>query len=174
MKTRVLVLVAVAVFATLTILTACASKPDVENSTQGTAMLADTYWKLGRVGEQVIATPQGAREIHLVMQSANQRVAGFSGCNQMMGAYALNGSQLKFDQMAGTKMACAETSMQLENEFLAIFPLVATWEISGQSLRLLDEGGKTLATFEARQTSPQPPTSQSPTSLSPAIRSPTN
>jgi heat shock protein HslJ len=131
---------------------------------QATATLADTYWKLGRVGEQVITTPQGAREMHFVLQSENQRVAGFSGCNGMMGAYALNGSQLKFDQMAGTKMACAETSMQLENEFLAIFPLVAKWEISGQTLRLLDDGGNTLATFEARQTIPQPPTNQPPAS----------
>jgi heat shock protein HslJ len=143
---------------------ACASKPDTENSTQGTAMLADTYWKLGRVGEQVIVTPQGAREMHFVLQSENQRVVGFSGCNRMMGAYALDGSQLKFDQMAGTKMACAEASMQLENEFLAIFPLVAKWEISGQTLRLLDEGGKTLATFEARQMIPQFPANQTPAS----------
>jgi copper homeostasis protein (lipoprotein)/putative lipoprotein len=159
MKARIL-LCAMSCFAALTILSACASEPDTQNSTQGTAMLADTYWKLGRVGEQVIVTPQGAREMHFVLQSENQRVVGFSGCNQMMGAFALNGSQLKFDQMASTKMACVGTSMQLEGEFLAIFPLVAKWEISGQTLRLLDEGGKTLATFEARQTRPQPPTNQ--------------
>ena|SRR6187549_1732380 len=167
MKLRNLLVCALFCIAALTILPACVSEQAVTNPMQATATLVDTYWKLGQVGEQVVTTPQGAREIHLVMQSENQRVAGFSGCNQMMGAYALNGSQLKFDQMAGTKMACVGTSLQLENEFLAIFPQVAKWEISGQTLRLLDEGGKTLASFEARQTNPQPPTNQPSTNQPP-------
>ena len=52
--------------------------------------------------------------------------------------------------MACTRMACLGDSMVIENEFFAIFPLVARWEISGQTLRLLDEVGKLLATFQAR------------------------
>ncbi len=159
MKTRILILSALVSGALLTILPACASKTAAEKPMQSGAMLVDTYWKLGQIGDRVITTPQGAREIYFTMESDNQRVAGFSGCNRMMGAYALNGSQLKFDQMAGTKMACPGTAMETENEFLAIFPRVAKWEISGQTLRLLDDGGKTLATFQARapeQTGSQP------------------
>lgn len=114
-----------------------------------TAELLNTYWKLTQLGEQVITTPAGAREIHFVLHSGNQRVAGFSGCNQMMGNYVLNGDQIRFDQMAGTMMACVP-DLELERKFLAIFPQVARWKISGETLRLLDAGGATLAAFESR------------------------
>jgi heat shock protein HslJ len=114
-----------------------------------TAELLNTYWKLTQLGEQVVTTPQDKREIHFVLHSESQRVAGFSGCNQMMGNYVLNGDQIRFDQMAGTLMACVP-DLELERKFLAIFPQVARWKISGETLRLLDAGGATLATFESR------------------------
>ncbi len=117
--------------------------------TRSTAELLNTYWKLMQLGDQVITTPAGAREIHFVLQSENQRVAGFSGCNRMMGSYVLDGAKIRFEQMAGTLMACVP-DLELEREFLAMFALVARWEISGESLRLLDSQGKTLATFESR------------------------
>lgn len=118
-------------------------------SAPSTAQLLNTYWKLTRLGEQVMTTPAGAREIHFVLHSENQRVSGFSGCNQMMGSYVLDGDQIKFDQMAGTMMACVP-DLDLERKFLAIFPQVARWKISGETLRLLDAGGATLANFESR------------------------
>ena len=116
---------------------------------RSTAELLNTYWKLVQLGDQVISTPAGAREINFVLQSENQQVAGFSGCNRMMGSYVLDGAKIRFEQMAGTLMACVP-DLELEREFLAMFALVARWEISGESLRLLDSQGKTLATFESR------------------------
>jgi heat shock protein HslJ len=117
--------------------------------TKSTAQLLNTYWKLTELGDQVIVTPQDAREIHFVMQPENQRVVGFSGCNRMMGAYALNGNGLKFDQMGGTMMACT-TNMEVERKFLDMFSEVARWQISGETLTLLDADGKALAVFESR------------------------
>lgn len=117
--------------------------------TRSTAELLNTYWKLVQLGDQVVTTPEGAREIHFVLHSENQRVAGFSGCNQMMGSYVLDGPRIRFAQMGGTLMACVP-EVELERSFLAIFPQVAHWEISGETLRLLDAEGKTLATFESR------------------------
>jgi heat shock protein HslJ len=70
-----------------------------------------------------------------------------------MGGYVLAGSTLKFDQIAGTMMACAR-DMDIEKRFLAVFPQVVRWEISGETLRWLDGGGKTLATFQARRNPP--------------------
>lgn len=118
---------------------------------RSTAQLLNTYWKLTRLGEEVISTPAGAREVHFVLQSENQRVTGFSGCNRMMGSYVLDGDKLKFDQMGGTLMACVSTGVtELERKFLAIFAQAASWQIDGETLRLLDAGGKPLATFESR------------------------
>jgi heat shock protein HslJ len=118
-----------------------------------TAGLLNTYWRLSELGGQQVVTPADAREIHVVLNSENQRVSGFSGCNRLMGGFALSGDTLRFDQVAGTLMACA-ADMDLEKRFLAIFPQVARWEISGETLRWLDAGGRTLATFQARRNPP--------------------
>jgi heat shock protein HslJ len=119
-----------------------------------TAGLLNTYWRLTELDNQQVITPAGARELHVVLGSGNQRVTGFSGCNRLTGGFALAGNTLKFDQVAGTLMACA--SADLEKRFLATFAEVARWEISGETLRWLDGAGKTLATFQARSNPPAP------------------
>lgn len=119
-------------------------------STVSTAQLLNTYWKLTQLGDQVITTPEGARELHIVLHTENHRVAGFAGCNSMAGSYLLDGDTLRFDRMAGTLMACVGTGMELEQKFMATFSQVASWEISGETLRLNDANGKTLTTFESR------------------------
>ncbi len=98
----------------------------------------------------MITTPEGASEIHIVLHSENQRVAGFSGCNNMMGSYVLEGDKLRFGQMGSTMMACVGTGMELETKFLSVFPQVAHWEIRGETLQLRDADGKSLANFESR------------------------
>lgn len=142
--------------AAVTALSSCASgnRPTTAATPpRNTAGLLDTYWRLGELGGQQISTPDGAREIHMILGSENQRVSGFSGCNRMTGGFVLNGESLRFDQMAGTLMACAQDP-DLEKRFLAMFAKVRHWEISGETLRLLDDDGNRLATFQAR---PAPP-----------------
>jgi len=137
---------------TVLLLGACANPAPPTTAaadTKSTAQLLNTYWKLTRLGDQVITTPQEAREIHFVLHSENQRVAGYSGCNQMMGAYMLDGNELRFDRMGGTMMACV-SNMDLERRFLGMFAQVAGWEIQGESLKLLDASHKPLAEFESR------------------------
>jgi heat shock protein HslJ len=141
MRSQRLVLAAVLAIA------ACTSGPPPAKST---AELLNTFWKLTQVGEQVITTPEGARDIHLVLHSENQRVTGFSGCNTMTGSYVLERDKLRFDQMAGTLMACVGSGMELEKKFLSVFPQVAHWKIRGETLQLSDADGKTLASFESR------------------------
>ena len=141
----------VALIAALLLLGACA-----HNSPAGapvsTAQLLGTQWTLTKLGDQQITTPQDARAIHMVLSADNQRISGFSGCNQMMGGYVLNGDTLKFDQLAGTLMACV-SGMDIERKFLAMFGQVARWKIEGETLTLLDADGRPLAVFGAR---PQP------------------
>jgi heat shock protein HslJ len=61
----------------------------------------------------------------------------------------LDGNQLKFDQMGGTMMACT-ANMELERKFLDMFGQVARWEIRGETLTLLDDSRRPLASFESR------------------------
>jgi heat shock protein HslJ len=128
-----------------------APPPTPSTASRSTAQLLNTYWKLTRLGEQVISTPAGAREVHFVLHSENQSVSGFSGCNRMMGSFALDADTLKFDQLGGTLMACVSApDNELERKFLAMFPQVARWKIDGENLSLLNSSGKTIAGFESR------------------------
>lgn len=116
---------------------------------QSTAQLENTYWKLMTLGGVRMESPQGAREIHFVLHSEGHRVAGFAGCNQMMGSYQLKGEKLDFSQVGGTLMAC-EYGMEQEQQFQQAFARVAGWKIAGETLQLLDGAGAVLATFESR------------------------
>src|SRR4029079_19549774 len=138
-------------------LAACASEmtpgggPPVAATTstpRTTAPLLNTHWKLTQLGEQVITTPQDKREIHFTLRSEHQRVDGVYGCNQMMGSYVLEGANLRFEQMAGTMMACVP-DMDLEKKFLAMFAQVAHWEIIGEPVWLADAGGENTGNVAA-------------------------
>ena len=112
-----------------------------------TQSLLDTRWRLTKLGDEVIENPAGERAVHFQLQAANSGLTGFSGCNRMFGRYALDGSSLKFDGLGGTRMFC-QPNMQLEQKFLGMFQNVASWKITGNSLELLDAGGKAVASFE--------------------------
>jgi len=125
----------------------CSTLGKKEVAQAAPAALLDTHWRLTQVGEVVVPNPAGSREVYFSLQSQNPNVVGFSGCNRMFGHYVLSGEQLKFDQIGGTKMFC-EVRMELEQRFLAMFEFVAGWKISGNTLRLLNSEGGTVAGFE--------------------------
>jgi heat shock protein HslJ len=76
------------------------------------------------------------------------RVHGFSGCNQFMGSYSLEGDKLAVGRLAGTMMACPEPAMAVENRFLASFsgPLKVT--VSGDAMSLTPASGGEALQFE--------------------------
>lgn len=76
------------------------------------------------------------------------RVAGFAGCNNLMGSYELDGDRLELSQLAGTMMACPGEAMTLERSFHAALAGTHRMAVSGDRLLLTGESGKVL-TFQA-------------------------
>jgi heat shock protein HslJ len=89
------------------------------------------------------------REPHLILQPAQKRVVGFSGCNRMGGNYTLEGDRVGFANMMSTRMACMQGD-DVERVFLNVLPAVARWRVSGERMELLDVNGAALAQFESR------------------------
>jgi heat shock protein HslJ len=142
--------------AALTIV-ACATPPAVSErvADAAAAPLVNTHWRLTQLGGQVIDNPPGASAVGFQLQPQNPRITGFAGCNRMFGGYLLDGAQLKFDQIGATKMACLDESrMKLEQDYLQMLSLVASWKISDSSLQLQEAGGATLAMFVASDVTP--------------------
>ncbi len=113
------------------------------------ATLENTYWKLTRLGSQPVELGAGGREVFLTLVAEGRRVRGFSGCNQFIGGYQLDGKRLAFQQMARTQMACVE-GMEREDAFLEALEATASWEIRGEHLEFYNAEGVMLLRFESR------------------------
>jgi heat shock protein HslJ len=75
------------------------------------------------------------------------RVSGFSGCNNLMGSYTLEGESLKLGPLAGSMMACPEPANSIESAFRAAFSGSLRRSLAGELLTLTPESGGAL-TFE--------------------------
>jgi len=114
-----------------------------------TATLANTYWKLTRLGGVPVLVGAKQREPHLVLREQEMRVTGSGGCNRFSGSYALDGDRISFGQIAATMMACLE-GMDHERPFFDALSRAASWRMERLHLELLDAGGAQVARFEAR------------------------
>lgn len=123
-------------------------KNDTGSSSKPDAGLTNTYWKLAELNGEPAALGAGERELHMVLIEEDNRVRGFSGCNQFTGGYTIEESQMKFSQMASTLMACMDGTEQ-EQRFLAVLKETDRFEISGEELSLFGSDNQLLLRFEA-------------------------
>lgn len=114
-----------------------------------TAELENTYWKLTRLGDEPVYLGTQQREPHMVLHSNDSVVKGFSGCNRLTGTFALDGRAIEFQDMASTKMACAEGAAT-ERAFISSLGIAKSWRVIGEHLDLYDGDGNLVARFEAR------------------------
>jgi heat shock protein HslJ len=110
------------------------------------APLRETYWKLVQLGDKPVTAADMQQEANLVFDADGNRVTGSSGCNRLVGTYAVDGRSLRFNGVAGTRMACMR-GMETETVFLGVLDKVRGWRIIGQQLEVEDGNGKLLARF---------------------------
>ncbi len=127
----------------------CATQtPDGSSDASPDVALTNTYWKLTELAEGQVETVDNQREAHFVLHTDNQRVAGATGCNQLMGNYALDEQQIAFQQLATTMMACQDGA-ETERAFLTALNQTDSWEINGETLTLSNDEAQPVAHFEA-------------------------
>ena len=93
-----------------------------------------------------IATRPVLTEATLLVQP-DGAVSGTSGCNSFAGQSLTIGDAIAFDDMASTRMACADPQMQQEARYFQALTAATRYQLSGESLRLLDAGGTTLVLY---------------------------
>ncbi len=112
----------------------------------GRAALENATWRLtGLPGRELPG--EGEREA-VTVRLAGGRVAGFSGCNQLMGSYTLDGGTLVLGQLGGTMMACPEPARSTEDQFLRAFSGAMRVVVEGDHLTLVPESGGDPLRFE--------------------------
>ncbi|HEV7734066.1 MAG TPA: META domain-containing protein [Candidatus Binatia bacterium] len=110
--------------------------------------LANTQWRLDRLGDTPIHVADGQHAPHLVFVPDGHRVQGSGGCNRITGTYREDGSAITIGPLASTRMACVQ-GMETESQFLLGLDRVRKWSITGQRLTLSDDTGRVVAMLEA-------------------------
>jgi len=80
----------------------------------------------------------------VLVAAAAGRVSGFSGCNRLVGSYAVENDVVTFSQLAGTMMACPEPAMALESAFRAALGGPLRFSIDAGRLNLKPVSGEPL------------------------------
>lgn len=140
-------------FSGVFLLNACGASDKTEGSynTEPAAAdvesITDTKWMLHSIAGEEVGEVSERGKPHLTLDTAENRVYGFGGCNSFNGGFTLGDENaVSFTQMASTKMYCEE-SMSVEDAFLPVFESVVAYEISGNQLHLKSESGEVLAVF---------------------------
>jgi len=112
-------------------------KPDVT--------LTNTYWKAITINAQTVNV---TTKEPFMQFDKDYRVNGFLGCNNFSGSYSTEQHTITLSQLASTKKMCSE-NMDQEAAMSNVLNNTSKWEITGESLKLKNNSGNTLATFNA-------------------------
>ena len=104
-------------------------------------------WRLTVIGGETPGTAgQTGRPVTARFEAG--RVDGFSGCNQFLGGYTIDGDRIRFAPLAGTMMACAPPATALEKSVREALAGTVRYAIDGDRLTLTPTTGAALA-FQA-------------------------
>jgi putative lipoprotein len=113
-------------------------KPDVT--------ITNTYWKLLDIQGEAVKHSENLKEPYFILKADN-KIAGFGGCNRFFGKYRVTKDQISLGAMAMTRMMCQQT-MELEQKFQKILQEATHYKIHGENLQLFSNN-QLLASFRA-------------------------
>lgn len=110
--------------------------------------LAGTSWQL-RSYQKGSAMVSVIAESGITATFDSERLSGSAGCNNYFAAFETDGSQLSLGPAGNTEMYCAQPDGVMEQEaaYLEALRTVASYQVEGNKLTLLDEDGMRLALF---------------------------
>ena len=104
------------------------------------------HWYLTEVGGSPVSPMADDKQPHIMLDPAEKKVTGFSGCNNFFGGYELDGFSLKFGPVGSTRMACPDLETGLETSVFESLEKTRKWKKADDELLLLD-GDEVLARF---------------------------
>ena len=108
----------------------------------GPDRLTDTQWR----AISILGKPAGAATSTLAFTD-NDTVNGDAGCNSYQGSAEIAAETLKFGALATTRKLCSASVNGQETAFLEALTLTEGWDLSGDTLELLDETNSVVLRF---------------------------
>lgn len=106
--------------------------------------LVDNSWRLIELDGQPIELKEGQKNPFIHLETRNNRMQGFAGCNRFSGTYLVKGSIFLFNKLIKSRMACVD-GIELEHRFFRVLSATDGYHIEGDILELRDRSGKVLA-----------------------------
>jgi heat shock protein HslJ len=121
----------------------CCRVPEAQDIS---ATAENTTWRLTELSGKPLPADHTRDAVTVRFQAG--RVHGFSGCNQFMGSYAMEGERLVLGTLGGTMRACLEPAMSVEEAFLRSFSGALRVAGAGDELILTPVDGGERLRFE--------------------------
>jgi heat shock protein HslJ len=96
--------------------------------------LDGTRWEVTNYNNNRHAVVGVISEGSITLSFSEGRVSGSAGCNNFNATYEIEGEDIKFGPAITTRMACEESLMTQESEFLAALTSAVSWRIDGKVL----------------------------------------
>ena len=111
--------------------------------------IENTKWIITTLeGKDMSKKETNGQVVYFTLNSKDNRVNGFSGCNTFMGTYSLEeGNRISFSQMGSTRMSCPDSDIN-EQEILNIFNTADNYTITNGKLALNKAKRAPLAEFK--------------------------
>ncbi|WP_075351801.1 META domain-containing protein [Algoriphagus marinus] len=113
------------------------------NAINPLSLLMGNSWALSSLMGKSLDLSQFADGVPSLNFLEGGKLAGFTGCNNLSGSFALEGTSIKLDPGAVTRKACPGTG---EQDFLGALSKVGNLKIGKDKLTLLD-GEEELMSF---------------------------
>ncbi len=107
----------------------------------GVPDLDGTEWSLTEMNGEALPG-----EVDINITFSEGQVSGQSACNRYFAEYAQDGSKLSIGQAGSSQMYC-EGLMDYEADYLQALAEVESFELSSDSLKLLDQAGNAILVF---------------------------
>ncbi|HUH28905.1 META domain-containing protein [Gelidibacter sp.] len=118
--------------------------------------IENTKWVITTLEGQDMSDREKNGHIYFTLNSEDNSVHGFSGCNTFMGTYTLEeGNRISFSQLGSTRMACPDEKIN-ESQILSIFETADNFTISDGKLALNKARRAPLAVFEKGELDNEP------------------
>ena len=109
--------------------------------------LVDNSWRLIEIDGKPIQLSEDQKNPFVHLQTRNNRMQGFAGCNRFSGTYLVRGSIFLFNKMIRSRVFCVD-GIEMEENFFRALSATDGYRIEGDILELRDRSGKVLARLQ--------------------------
>lgn len=122
----------------MTLMSCATTEKQTNQESQNTQQeVTNATWELIELeGKQIDQSQMKGEKIQIILNQADQKITGFSGCNHFNGTYnSANAYSLNFSDIASSRMACPNSKIN-ESQFLEVLNMTDNFRIQDEKLFL--------------------------------------